>query len=168
MSIRQNCDAIASRSRCPVRETCSLFGLHGSTPLRAHPGSTRGRSCGVPAPLRGRLVPPHDGVRGSEWIHLSRALGRTDARVSSVSPAPVVPAGTSSTLEELGVRCCCVGLRPPWRVRQTSGSPFRRATYDAARSPACGRQPQAPSACPGAWPRPIPKPSATTIEPASR
>ena len=42
----------------------------------------------------------------------SRALGKTGARVSSVSPAPVVPAGTSSTAEELDVT---------WRRRWTSG-----------------------------------------------
>ncbi len=81
----------------------SLFGVHRSTPFRAHPGSTRDRSCGALASLRGRPVPPHDGIRGSGRSHLSRALGRTDARVSSVSPAPVVPTGTSSTPEELGV-----------------------------------------------------------------
>jgi len=85
------------------RETSSLFGAHRSTLFRAHPGSTRDRSCGVLASLRGRPVPPHDGIRGSGRSHLSRALGRTDARVSSVSPAPVVPTGTSSTPEELGV-----------------------------------------------------------------
>ena len=48
-------------------------------------------------------MPPHDEIRGSGRSHLSRALGRTGARVSSVSPPPVVPAGTSSTPEELGV-----------------------------------------------------------------
>jgi hypothetical protein len=37
----------------------------------------------------------HDGIRGSGRSHLSRALGKTGARVSSVSPAPVVPAGTA-------------------------------------------------------------------------
>ncbi|GJE64522.1 hypothetical protein LNAOJCKE_1728 [Methylorubrum aminovorans] len=85
------------------RETSSLFGVHRSISPRAHPYPVRERSCGVLASLRGRRVPPHDGIRGSGRSHLSRALGRTDARVSSVSPAPVVPAGTSSTPEELDV-----------------------------------------------------------------
>ena len=83
----------------------NFFSIRGSwvNSLGVHPGSAREWSCGALASLRGRLVPPHDGIRGSGWSHLSRAFGRTNARVSSVSPAPIVPAGTSSTLEELGV-----------------------------------------------------------------
>lgn len=60
-----------------ARGNFSLFGAHRSTPFRAHPGSTRDRSCGALASLRGRPVPPHDGIRGSGRSHLSRALGRT-------------------------------------------------------------------------------------------
>ena len=66
-------------------------GLIDQPPFAWHPRCGRERSCGALASLRGRLRPPHDGIRGSGRNHLSRAIGlarRLSFRGLARSPRP--------------------------------------------------------------------------------
>ncbi len=106
----------------------SLFGAHGSTPcfefLRRLGGLVLRSSCFFSPRSAPSL--PHDGIRGSGRSHLSRAISHAVARVSTVSPAPVVPAGTSSIPEELGIWLVASLMRQAaWAADQRKSAPSR-------------------------------------------
>jgi hypothetical protein len=132
----------------PRGETTSLFGAHGATPHSLLPPGWRGEgSCGALASLRGRRGGRrHVGIRGDGWSHLSRAVGIAAAPVSAVSPVPPSPQGPLPPCLGGAASFSCAAARTRVRRPWSGGSPSRRATCDAGRSPACGRPRPPPSA----------------------
>jgi len=75
------------------------------------------------------MLPPHDGIRGNGWSHLSRAVERAPHEFPRSHPIPSSSRDASSTAEEVRILiasspllCCCrgpaeVGIIPPHSMK---------------------------------------------------